>query len=326
MSDNIMRTIITSQITDRIKQNKVAAFFAKLYAKISFQVEGASVEDKIQSLTTVFNLSSKQTEALKSYYLSNTNASLPPLASRQAYFNEKIEDLNRESRHVTNFIMASAAQFLFINPYTEITGFVGAPGGIPFLRTGIASANLGVAGIAFWHRHRAKTEILKGLTLLPKAPTPPGKPSDWTSVVFRNIPILSFFVDWKYSRQLRQYKKDRTSYLEQAQKTFDIETDGHKKVTRREKYLYAPAYLVNATSSFGSSEFVVQTKDYVPGLGHAVDIIPGIAAYFVALANTGWNGYQTHKSFNANQRSSQERVIASQAQQIEFLRQELSLK
>lgn len=326
MQDKTLRDIVSSQIGDKIKKNRVAALITKLYGKISFQVEGKGVEDRIENLTTVFNLSATQNEALKDYYLRRrTDAALPSLTARQAYFHEKIDDLNRESAHVTNMLLASAAQFLFINPYTELTRQVGLPGGVPYLRAGIAALNLGVAGIAKWHANAIKSSLFTGLKLMPQAPAEPQKRKGWLPAILRHIPILGLFVDWKYKKQLRQYQKDREAYLLQSKQSFDQVADGHRKINRREKYLYAPTYLINATSSFGSSEFVVHTKDYIPGLGHIVDIVPGITAYFASLANTGWNGFQSHKSFNSNQQRSQDRIIAAQADKIEFLEKELGL-
>lgn len=335
MEDKTITSIITDQAKNALPQNKYTAaltqsagFLSKVYKKISYQVEGTTVEQKIDSLTKIFNLSSKQTEALKNYYLHNANTSpaMPSLERRQAYFNQKIDDLNRESRHITNLTLAAVAQFLFINPYKEFTGLVGLSAGLPYLKTAIATGTLGVAGVAYWHMRQAKADLFKGLPVMPEAPVEPKKPTDWVSVVFRNIPILNLFVGWKYARELKQYKKDREAYLQLSKDTYDGETAEQRGITRREKYLYAPTYLIGATSSYGSSEFLLQAKDYVPGLGHAVDLIPSIAAYFAGFANMVGNGYQAYQSYNSHQKSAQERVISSQAAKIQFLERELGLK
>lgn len=325
MKDKSITSVLTSQLGDTIKKHPATALLSKIYNKISFQVEGGTVEQKIESLSAIFKLSAQQNEALKHYYLHSTDAALPSLAARQAFFNEKISDLNRESAHVSNMVIAAVTQFLFINPYTELTSKIGLTGGVPYLRTGIAAATLAVAGFARLQAESAKNALFKGLKLMPQAPVEPQKSKGVLKTILRHIPIVNLFMDWGYNRALRQYQKDREAYLMQSKQSFDQVTDGHRRINAREKYLYAPTYLINATSSFGSSEFIVQTGNYVPGLGHAIDIVPGITAYFAALMNTGWNGYQTHKSFNSNRQHSQDRIIAAQSDKIKFLEKELGL-
>lgn len=158
-SESLVEALATRYASARGLLGGLLAFFAKATCKIAPGAPAATID----ALAASFALGEADKQRLRD--LVSTKAG-------EAYFFEKLDNLNREAAHRSAFVLGAVVQLFFV----DLAGLVG----LSFLplKIALALANLLVAVLAHMSRREQLRELLEGPNALP--------PKRWLFGLFAN--------------------------------------------------------------------------------------------------------------------------------------------
>lgn len=179
----------------------------------------------------------------------------------ELFFDDKIDEINRESFHKGALLANAALQLLTVDLLNLGMG----------LKAVLVTANLGLALYAHTHMNKAKNELLAGPTKVP--PKPQGAVPNldrWN--------VWRWLVGGKSKKQLNaelSYTQQHLDYFEARDKR-----DLPYKASAKREFVYATAYAVNAaTLVFGASPISHYLID-LPVLDDSLTLVINIVAAF----------------------------------------------
>ena len=225
---------------------------------LTSQVTGETREEKIESLCQKFDQSSAAEEEIRSR-LSGIIAT----KSGELFFDDKIDEINRESFHRGALLANAAMQLLTV----DLLGL-----GM-WLKSVLIMANLGLAYFAHTRMNISKVELLAGPIKVPL------KPLD-------AVPNLDRWNVWRWivGGKSKEQLKAELSYTQAHLDHFEArdKRDLPYRASAKRELIYAAAYAVNATTLlFGASPVTHYVID-LPILDDSLTLLINVAA---ALGN-----------------------------------------
>ena len=259
MDKNALDLVSIKNLSERLEKSSswyTAAMRVQRW--LTSQITGDTREEKIESLCQKFDQSSTAAEEIRSQL-----GGIIESKSGELFFDDKIDEINRESFHKGALLANAAMQLLTVN----LLSF-----GM-WLKAALIMANLGLAYFAHTRMNNAKIELLAGPIKVP--PKPQGE-----------APNLDRWNAWrclvggKSKKQLKaelSYTRAHLDHFEAGDKR-----DLPYKASAKRELVYAAAYAGNAaTLIFGASPITHYVID-LPILDDSLTLIINIVA---ALGN-----------------------------------------
>lgn len=231
MQKNEFDLVSIKPISERLEKSSSWYAAAMRFRRwLTSQITGDTRDEKIESLCLKFNQNSKEKEKVR--------ARLDDIIETKAgalFFDDKIDEINRESFHKGALLANAALQLLTVDLLNLGTA----------LKAALVTANLGLAYYAHTRINKAKTELLAGPTKVPPKPQ-------------RDVPNLDRWNVWRWlvggksKKQLHaelSYTREHLDHFEARDKR-----DLPYKASAKRELVYAAAYAANATTLvFGAS-------------------------------------------------------------------------
>ena len=262
MDMSLLNTVSNKSLSEQFK--KSSSWYAaaiRLKKRVTSQIAGDTREEEIENLCRKFNYLAEEKEAV-------TAALTRMIETKegQLFFDDKIDEINRESFHKGALFANAALQLLTVNLLNLGMG----------LKAVLATANVGLALYAHGHLHKAKNELLAGPIKVP--PRPQGAVPNLDS-----WNVWRWLVGGKSKKQLNaelSYTQQHLDYFEARDKR-----DLPYKASAKREFVYAAAYAANAvTLVIGASPITHYLID-LPVLDDTLTLVfNGVAAVGNAAA------------------------------------------
>ena len=262
MDMSFLNTVSIKSLNEQLKKS-ISWYAAAIRLKqtVTSQITGDTRDEEIENLCRKFNLRAEENEVV-------TAALTRMIETKegQLFFDDKIDEINRESFHKGVLLANAALQLLTVNLFNLGMG----------LKAVFATANVTLALYARGHLHKAKNELLAGPIKVPLKPQGAVPNLDsWN--------VWRWLVGGKSKKQLNaelSYKQQHLDYFEARDKR-----DLPYKASAKREFFYAAAYAANAvTLVIGASPITHYLID-LPVLDDTLTlIINGMAAIGNAAA------------------------------------------
>lgn len=259
MNKNVFDLVSIKNLNEQLeKSSSCYAAVMRVQRWLTSQVTGETREEKIESMCQKFDQTPKAAEGIRLRL-----GGVIETKSGGLFFDDKIDEINRESFHKGALLANAAMQLLTV----DLLGL-----GM-WLKTVLIMANLGLAYFAHTHMNNAKIERLAGPIKVP--PKPQGE-----------VPNLDRWNVWRWIVGGKS-KEQLTAELAYTQEHLDHfkareKRDLPYRASAKRELVYAAAYAGNATTLiFGASPITHYVID-LPILDDSLTFIINIVA---ALGN-----------------------------------------
>ena len=231
MNKNVFDLVSIKNLSERLEESS-SLYAAVMRAKRSLtsQITGETREEKIESLCQKFSQSSTDAQEVRVRL-----GRIMETKSGELFFEDKVDEINRESFHRGALLANAALQLLTVDLLGLGTG----------LKAAMVMANLGLAYFAHTRMNKAKVGLLAGPVRVPPKPQGDAPNLDrWN--------VWRWLVGGKSKKQLKaelSYTREHLDHFEARDKR-----DLPYRASAKRELIYAAAYAVNsATLIFGAS-------------------------------------------------------------------------